>query len=150
MQRYDRRRSGTPPLAHPPSDLEGRDRLDRHGTTLLLRKSPRRQPVRLALTYLDLAQGNPLGQQQVYAECRTERKDDDAEKRHLWSLFKPTPEPGGYDPALFFQAVDNPEFGLLKLIPWRIIMSLSAETSRPARNRASSAKRLRARPRPGL
>ena len=77
----------------------------------------------VSLTYLDLGGGNPMGQQQVYAECRTEWEDDDAEKRRLWDMFKNAPEPIGYDPALFFQSVDNPEFGMLKLIPWRVEIS---------------------------
>ena len=77
----------------------------------------------VSLTYFEQTAGNPMAQQQVYAECKTEWEDDADEKRRLWDLVKSEPPPVGYDPALFFQTVDNPEFGMLKLIPWRIEIS---------------------------
>ena len=77
----------------------------------------------VSLTYFDQPGGNPMAQQQVYAECKTEWEDDPDEKRRLWDLVKNAPPPVGYDPALFFQTVDNPEFGMLKLIPWRVEIS---------------------------
>ncbi len=77
----------------------------------------------VSLTYLDLPPGNPLGQQQVYAECKAEWEDGPAEKRRLWDFIKNAPPPAGYDPALFFQTVENPEFGMLRLTPWRIELS---------------------------
>ncbi len=62
--------------------------------------------------------------QQVYAECRAEWRDDAAEKRRIWELYKSTPAPLGYDPQLFWkQGVEDPEYGLLKLTPWRIELS---------------------------
>jgi general stress protein 26 len=58
--------------------------------------------------------------QQVYAECRAEWADDPAEKQRVWELFAQTPEPYGYNPKIFWPSADNPEFGALKLTPWRI------------------------------
>ena len=56
----------------------------------------------------------------VYADCVAEWVDDLMEKERIWSLFKNAPEPLGYDPALTFVSYDHPNFGLLKLTPWRI------------------------------
>ncbi len=56
----------------------------------------------------------------VYAECTAEWIQHAAEKQRLWDLFANTPEPLGYNPALFFHSVGNPNFGVLKLTPWRI------------------------------
>jgi len=38
-------------------------------------------------------------------------------------MFRSAPDPMGYDPASFFIAPDHPEFGLLKLQPWRIAVA---------------------------
>ena len=54
----------------------------------------------------------------VYVECVAEWVDDMAEKQRVWNLFKDAPPPVGYDPASMFKTVEN--FGLLKLMPWRI------------------------------
>lgn len=63
-------------------------------------------------------------QQQIYADCTATWEDDLAEKRRVWDLFKATPPPLGYDPALFWPAgPEEPGFGLLKLTPWRIELS---------------------------
>lgn len=58
--------------------------------------------------------------EQVLVDCTAEWEDDQAEKQRLWDLFKSTPEPLGYDLAMFFQSVDNPGYGLMKLTPWRV------------------------------
>ena len=58
--------------------------------------------------------------QQVYADCRAEWVDDPVEKRRVWELYKSTPPPLGYDLAAFFGSPDGPNYGLLKLTPWRI------------------------------
>ncbi|MGE5594679.1 MAG: pyridoxamine 5'-phosphate oxidase family protein [Hyphomicrobiales bacterium] len=69
--------------------------------------------------------------EQVFAECRAQWDDDPATKRRIWDLFKDTPEPYGYDPALFFRnGPGDPEFGVLRLVPWRIeLWSLQAMVS---------------------
>jgi general stress protein 26 len=57
----------------------------------------------------------------VVADCVAEWLDDPAEKQRIWDLIKGTPEPYGYDPAMFWP--DGPtssSFGALKLTPWRI------------------------------
>lgn len=70
--------------------------------------------------YVSLTYWDPK-QEQVYADCRAEWADDPAEKRRVWELFKQTPPPVGYDPALFWPGgPDDPGFGALKLTPWRV------------------------------
>jgi general stress protein 26 len=75
----------------------------------------------VSLTYWDAQQ------EQVYAECRAEWAEGEAERRRLWELFKGTPAPYGYDPGMFWAGPDDPGFGLLKLTPWRIEVSGIAE-----------------------
>ncbi|MCH7521428.1 MAG: pyridoxamine 5'-phosphate oxidase family protein, partial [Candidatus Marinimicrobia bacterium] len=59
--------------------------------------------------------------QQVYIDAKAEWQDDQVEKLRVWNLYKDTPGPYGYDPAIIWQAgPDDPEYGLLKLTPWRI------------------------------
>ena len=57
----------------------------------------------------------------VFAECKSEWVSDPAEKQRVWDLFKSTPEPYGYDPAMFWpDGPTSPAFGAMKLTPWRI------------------------------
>ena len=56
----------------------------------------------------------------VYVDCLAEWVDDLATKQRLWDMFKAAPPPLGYDPAPLFQSVDHPNFGVLKLTPWRV------------------------------
>jgi general stress protein 26 len=57
----------------------------------------------------------------VYVDCTAEWVEDMAQKRRIWDLFKNTPPPLGYDPALTFAGgVEHESFGVLKLTPWRI------------------------------
>lgn len=58
--------------------------------------------------------------QQIYVDARAEWEDRPEEKRRIWELYRTTPPPLGYDLAAFFPAVDDPSFGLLRLVPWRI------------------------------
>ena len=61
--------------------------------------------------------------QQVYADCRAEWIGDAAERHRIWDLYKTTPPPLGYDPAMipiWKDGPDTPDFGVLKLAPWRI------------------------------
>ena len=74
----------------------------------------------MSLTYWD------PNQKQIYAECKVEWEDDAAEKRRIWALYKETPPPLGYDPAIIPVWKDgpgSPEFGVLKLEPRRIELS---------------------------
>ncbi len=61
--------------------------------------------------------------QQVYAECRADWTDDLDEKKRVWEFYKSTPAPLGYDLKLFWESPEDPEYGLLKLDPWRIEVS---------------------------
>lgn len=56
----------------------------------------------------------------VYVDCKAEWVDDRETKQRIWNLFKNTPEPVGYDPSTTFGSVDDENFGVLKLTPWRI------------------------------
>jgi general stress protein 26 len=59
--------------------------------------------------------------QQVYADCKGDWEDSAEEKRRIWELYKTTPPPLGYDPGTIWQdGPENPDYGLLKLTPWRI------------------------------
>lgn len=69
--------------------------------------------------YVSLSYWDP-DHEQVLVDCTAAWEDDPGEKQRLWDLFKSTPEPLGYDLANFFEAVDNPGYGLMKLTPWRV------------------------------
>jgi len=56
----------------------------------------------------------------VYVDCVAEWADDPSEKQRVWDLFCTTPPPVGYDPSPVFISADHPNFGLLKLTPWRV------------------------------
>ncbi len=56
----------------------------------------------------------------VYAECKAGWDDDPASKHRIWELFKGTPTPLGYDPGSIWRNPDDPDFGVLRLTPWRI------------------------------
>lgn len=61
--------------------------------------------------------------QQVYVEAVAAWDDDPAQKQHIWDLYVSTPPPLGYDPGIIPDWKDgplSPEFGVLKLTPWRI------------------------------
>ena len=75
-----------------------------------------------SLTYWD--QTN----EQAHAECRAEFVTVPEEKRRVWNLFKDTPFPLGYDPALFFhEGPEAPSVGVVRLVPWRIELWSMAE-----------------------
>lgn len=59
--------------------------------------------------------------EQMYIDAKAEWEDDPAEKRRVWDLFKNTPPPLGYDPAMIWpDGPDKGTFGVLKLRPHRI------------------------------
>jgi general stress protein 26 len=77
--------------------------------------------------YVSLSYWDPK-HQMIYADCRAEWDDSDASKQRIWDLYKNTPPPLGYDPAMIWQAgPGDPNFGLLKLTPWRIELNGIAE-----------------------
>jgi len=61
----------------------------------------------------------------VYVEAKAEWEDRPADKRRVWDLFKSTPPPYGYDPAIIpgWTAPDALGFGIRKLIATRIELS---------------------------
>ena len=72
--------------------------------------------------------------QQIYADCRAEWHNDLETKRRIWELYKSTPPPLGYDPAVippWKDGPDTPAFGALKLTPWRIELAGLAEMMNP-------------------
>ena len=56
----------------------------------------------------------------VYVDCKAKWIEDLAIKQHIWQLLQTTPPPLGFDPTPIYESVDHPQFGLLKLTPWRI------------------------------
>lgn len=75
--------------------------------------------------YVSLTYWDPQ-HQQVLADCGAEWEDAVGEKVRIWELYKSTPPPLGYDPAMIPDWKDgpqSPEFGVLKLTPWRIELS---------------------------
>ena len=66
--------------------------------------------------------------EQVMAECRASWEDDPDEKARIWNLICSAPEPVGYDLNMFWPGgLDDPNFGAMKLQPWRLeLWSLAA------------------------
>ena len=63
-----------------------------------------------------------VSQDTCVAECRASWAFDDETRTWLWNLFKETPMPLGYDPAII-PAWDSPtseSFAALRLDPWRL------------------------------
>jgi general stress protein 26 len=57
-------------------------------------------------------------QEQVYVDCRATWVDDMDQKHRLWDLYSRKPE--GYGLRGFWKGPDDPEYGLLRLDPWRV------------------------------
>ena len=72
--------------------------------------------------YVSISYWDPQ-HEQIYVEARAEWDDDPATKQRIWDLYKNTPPPLGYDPAVIWPSVEHESFGLLKLAPWRIEVS---------------------------
>ena len=53
----------------------------------------------------------------VYVDCTAAWVEERDQKVRIWDLFKNTPPPLGYDPAIDFVSPDHDNFGLLKLTP---------------------------------
>jgi general stress protein 26 len=56
----------------------------------------------------------------VYADCIAEWEEQLSNKEVVWEMFRTAPPPLGFDFGTIFRGADDPEFGLLKLTPWRI------------------------------
>ncbi len=102
-------------LLHPiwevDSELVGHIATGRHS---LKEKHIARNP-NVSLAYWD------QGHEQVYVEATAQWSDGEAEKCRIWGLFKDTPPPYGYDPALIWRdGVESDDFGVLTLTPRRV------------------------------
>lgn len=65
-------------------------------------------------------------QEQVYVDARAEWEEDSEERERIWRLFGTLEPPLGYDLGAFWGSPQDPDYGLLKLTPWRIeLFSLS-------------------------
>ena len=65
----------------------------------------------------------------VYVDCTAMWDDEQSSKQRIWQMFKSAAPPLGYDPGTIFQSIDSPEYGLLKLTPWRIeLFDITGET----------------------
>ncbi|MCB1644039.1 MAG: pyridoxamine 5'-phosphate oxidase family protein [Pseudomonadales bacterium] len=70
--------------------------------------------------------------EQVYAECQAAWADDEETRVRIWELYKATPAPLGYDPAMIWpQGPEDESYGVLKLTPWRIELSSLADMRNP-------------------
>ncbi|MEW6207441.1 MAG: pyridoxamine 5'-phosphate oxidase family protein [Acidobacteriota bacterium] len=56
----------------------------------------------------------------VYVDCTAEWDDSTGSKRYVWEKFSSLPPPLGYDPAIIFQSIDDADYGVLRLAPWRV------------------------------
>jgi len=67
--------------------------------------------------YASLAFWDPE-QEQVYVDCKTTWIDDTATKNRIWDLYSAKPE--GYGLSAFWKDNSDPNYGLLRLDPWRV------------------------------
>src|SRR5262249_47761016 len=56
----------------------------------------------------------------IYVDCLAGWEDDLAVKERVWEKFRSAEPPLGFDFGTIFSGIDDPEFGLMKLTPWRI------------------------------
>jgi hypothetical protein len=56
----------------------------------------------------------------VYVDCVAAWVDAAATKEHVWELFRAAAPPLGFDPAPIYGSAASPDFGILRLTPWRI------------------------------
>jgi hypothetical protein len=77
--------------------------------------------------YISLTYWDPV-HEQVYVDAKSEWADAPAERQRIWDLYKSTPPPLGYDPAIIWPGGPlADDFGVLRLMPWRIeLWSLAA------------------------
>jgi general stress protein 26 len=69
--------------------------------------------------YVSLSYWDPQ-MQMVYVDATAFWADDPRDKERVWKLYADTPPPLGYDLATIWTDSDDPGYGLLKLMPWRI------------------------------
>ena len=70
----------------------------------------------VSVSYVDAAK--PL-----YIDCVAAWDDDLGDKQRIWQLCKSLTPPLGFDPAPIYKSFDDANFGLIKLMPWRIALN---------------------------
>jgi general stress protein 26 len=56
----------------------------------------------------------------IYVDCVAEWEEELVNKQRVWELFRSAAAPLGFDFGTIFEGVGDPEFGLIRLRPWRI------------------------------
>lgn len=69
--------------------------------------------------YVSLTYWDPQHEQAI-VDCEAIWEDDPDQKQRIWTLFRETPPPLGYELGMLWKNIDDPNFGLLRLRPWRI------------------------------
>jgi general stress protein 26 len=72
----------------------------------------------------------------VYVDGIAEWVDALDEKYRIWDLFRKTAPPLGFDPQPHYGNIENPDFGLLRITPWRIELANLGNESIIWRNQA--------------
>jgi hypothetical protein len=84
------------------------------------RRSPKGKDL-AATPYVSLAYvADPV--HPTYADCLAQWEDDLAVKQRVWDLCRAAPPPLGYDPGTMFRDASDPDYGLLRLTPYRIAL----------------------------
>ena len=94
---------------------------DRTGWVLTHRDSHKSKQLDLN-AHMSLAYIRGHIQKPLYVDCVAEWTEGLDEKRRVWELVRATPEPVGFDPTPDFVEPGHPNFGLLRLMPWRIVL----------------------------
>lgn len=84
--------------------------------------------------YVSLSYWDPQ-HEQVSIDCRAWWEDGEQEKARIWELFRTAPEPVGYDPAMIWSGLNDPNFGVLRLEPWRVEVWCLTEMAQGTRPR---------------
>ncbi|GAA4084696.1 pyridoxamine 5'-phosphate oxidase family protein [Actinomadura miaoliensis] len=62
----------------------------------------------------------------VFADCRARWAEDDASRRHAWTLVAAEARERGFDPyAVWRDGANDSDFNVLRLDPWRIQITLA-------------------------
>ena len=61
-------------------------------------------------------------QRPLYVDCKATWVEESDERERVWNLALSEPPPVGFDPAPDFGSPASPNFGALKLSPWRIVL----------------------------
>jgi general stress protein 26 len=65
----------------------------------------------------------------AYAECVASWVDDPDERIKIWERIAAIPEPLGYDTETMFGSYDVPNLTMLRLVPWKIRLTVAGDVS---------------------